>query len=139
MPPPGARAGASVRDDSGVADKDELGRAGEQRAARYLEDRGFTVLDRNWRCRAGEIDLVVEGGGAIVVVEVKTRRGEAFGHPFEAIDARKRARLWRLAAAWTAAHRDRVQGRRLRIDAIGITGPDPATARLEHLVDVEVP
>ena len=54
-------------------------------------------------------------------------------------DARKRARLWRLAVAWTAAHRDSMQGRRLRIDAIGLTGADPRTARLEHLVDVEVP
>jgi putative endonuclease len=97
------------------------------------------VLARNWRCPTGEIDLVVAGVGHVVVVEVKTRRGEAFGHPFEAIDARKRARLWRLAIAWTAANRDAVQGRRLRIDAIGLTGPDPRTARLEHLVDVEVP
>lgn len=122
-----------------MADKDVLGRAGEDRAARYFEQQGFAVLDRNWRCRDGEIDLVVADPAAVVVVEVKTRRGEAFGHPFEAIDARKRARLWRLAAAWVSAHRSAVQGRRLRIDAIGLTGPDAATARLEHLVDVEVP
>ena len=122
-----------------MAQKDALGRAGEDRAARYFEDQGYAVLARNWRCRAGEIDLVVSRGEHVVVVEVKTRRGEGFGHPFEAIDARKRARLWRLAAAWTADNRDAVQGRRLRIDAIGLTGADPRTARLEHLVDVEVP
>ena len=122
-----------------MAQKDDLGRAGEDRAARYFEDRGYAVLARNWRCREGEIDLVVARGDDLVVVEVKTRRGEGFGHPFEAIDARKRVRLWRLALAWTAAHRDCVQGRRLRIDAIGLTGADPGTARLEHLVDVEVP
>ncbi|MGA7149076.1 MAG: YraN family protein [Microbacterium sp.] len=122
-----------------MAQKDALGRDGELRAARYLEENGYEVLARNWRCRAGEIDLVVASSDHIVVVEVKTRRGEGFGHPFEAIDARKRARLWRLAAAWTAENRDAVQGRRLRIDAIGLTGPDPRTARLEHLVDVEVP
>ena len=120
-----------------MAQKDVLGRAGEDRAARYFEDHGYTVLARNWRCREGEIDLVVARGDAVVVVEVKTRSGEGFGHPFEAIDARKRTRLWRLA--WLAAHRDAVQGRRLRIDAIGLTGADPRTARLEHLVDVEVP
>ncbi len=122
-----------------MAQKDVLGRAGEDRAARYFEDHGYAVLTRNWRCREGEIDLVVARGADIVVVEVKTRRGEGFGHPFEAIDARKRARLWRLAMAWMAAHRDSVQGRRLRIAAIGLTGADPSTARLEHLVDVEVP
>ena len=122
-----------------MADKDALGRAGEDRAARYLQEQGFAVLGRNWRCRAGEIDLVVADAATVIVVEVKTRRGEAFGHPFEAIDARKRARLWRLAVAWASEHREAVQGRRLRIDAIGLTGAEPVTARLEHLVDVEVP
>ena len=139
MPPPGVRAGSHPRDDAGMADKDVLGRAGEDRAARYLEQQGFTVLARNWRTREGELDLIVADAATIVVVEVKTRRGEAFGHPCEAIDARKRARLWRLAIAWASAHRDLVQGRRLRIDAIGLTGTEPATASLEHLVDVEVP
>ncbi|MDQ7877580.1 YraN family protein [Microbacterium sp. QXD-8] len=122
-----------------MADKDVLGRAGEDRAARYFETQGFTVLARNWRGREGELDLVVADGAAVVVVEVKTRRGEEFGHPFEAIDARKRVRLWRLGVAWASQHRELVQGRRLRIDAIGLTGTEPSTARLEHLVDVEVP
>ncbi|MFE5408694.1 YraN family protein [Microbacterium sp. NPDC056569] len=122
-----------------MADKDVLGRAGEDRAARYFETQGFTVLARNWRSREGELDLVVADRATVVVVEVKTRRGEEFGHPLEAIDARKRVRLWRLAVAWAGEHRDLMQGRRLRIDAIGLTGPAPETARLEHLVDVEVP
>ena len=122
-----------------MAQKDAPGREGELRAARYFEERGFAVLARNWRCRTGEIDLVVASEDHLVVVEVKTRRGEGFGHPLEAIDARKRARLWRLAVAWTAENRHAVQGRRLRIDAVGLTGPDPRTARLEHIVDVEIP
>lgn len=122
-----------------MADKDELGRSGEERAAQYLAESGFAVVARNWRCAAGEIDLVVTDAEYVVVVEVKTRRSDAFGHPFEAIDARKRARLWRLACAWVAAHRHLVQGRKLRIDAVAVTGGDPATAQLEHIVDVEVP
>ena len=122
-----------------MAAKDELGRAGEDRAARYFQERGFLILDRNWRCSGGEIDLVVANDRDVVIVEVKTRRSVAFGHPFEAIDRRKRARLWRLTAAWIAEHPGEVQGRRMRIDAIGLTGRDPATAVLEHLVDVEVP
>lgn len=129
----------SARDDAGMADKDVLGRAGEDRAARYFEEHGFRILARNWRCADGELDLVVADPVAVVVVEVKTRRGDDFGHPFEAIDARKRARLWRLTVAWASANRDVVQGRRVRIDAIGLTGTDPRTALLEHLVDVEVP
>lgn len=139
MPLPRVRACIPARDDAGMADKDVLGRAGEDRAARYFETQGFTVLARNWRCREGELDLVVADRAAVVVVEVKTRRGEEFGHPFEAIDARKRIRLWRLGVAWASQHRDLVQGRRLRIDAIGLTGTEASTARLEHLVDVEVP
>lgn len=122
-----------------MADKDELGRAGEERAARYFLDDGFTLVDRNWRGSAGEIDIVAVDTHHVVVVEVKTRRGEGFGHPFEAIDARKRARLWRLACEWVASHRDLAQGRTLRIDAIAVLGPDPRTASLEHIVDVEVP
>ncbi len=119
-----------------MAHKDVLGRAGEDRAARYLESCGYVVLDRNWRIREGEIDLVVARRGELVVVEVKTRRGEGYGHPFEAIDRRKQARVWRLAMAWIAAHPDQVQGRRLRLDAIAIIGADPATGALEHLEDL---
>jgi putative endonuclease len=119
-----------------MADKDVLGRGGEDRAAAYLRSRGYTVLDRNWRIREGEIDLVAAAGGELVVVEVKTRRSEGFGHPFEAIDRRKQSRLWRLAIAWIAAHPDEAQGRRLRLDAIAIVGPDPAVGVLEHLEDL---
>ncbi|MET0734026.1 MAG: YraN family protein [Microbacterium sp.] len=118
-----------------MADKDILGRAGEDRAARHLESIGFRIVDRNWRCREGELDLVATCGDALVVVEVKTRRTEGFGHPFEAVDERKRRRLWRLAMAWIASHPAEAQGRRLRIDVIAVLGPDPATASLEHLTD----
>ncbi|MCR2801070.1 MULTISPECIES: YraN family protein [unclassified Microbacterium] len=119
-----------------MAAKDERGRAGEQRAARYLEQAGWRVLDRNWRCAQGEVDIVATCADSLVVVEVKTRRSDAFGHPLEAVDERKRRRLWQLAFAWLAAHPDLVQGRRLRLDVIAITGDDPATAPLEHVQDL---
>ncbi|NYE20147.1 YraN family protein [Microbacterium immunditiarum] len=119
-----------------MADKDVLGRAGEHRAALYLESRGYAVLDRNWRCKEGELDIVVADDRTLVVVEVKTRRSDGFGDPLEAVDARKRRRLWRLAMAWIAAHPDEVQRRQVRLDAIGLTGPDAATARLDHLEDI---
>ncbi|GAA3772494.1 YraN family protein [Microbacterium kribbense] len=119
-----------------MAAKDELGRAGERRAATHLTVRGFEVLDRNWRAPGGEIDLVAYTGRTLVFVEVKTRRSARFGDPLAAVDTRKRARLWKLAAAWCAAHPDRACGRARRLDVIGITGADPATARLEHVEDV---
>jgi putative endonuclease len=119
-----------------MAAKDERGRAGEQRAAQHLELTGYTVLDRNRRCPRGEIDIVAARGRELVVVEVKTRRTEWFGHPFAAVDQRKRDRLWRLSCAWIVAHPELARGRRLRLDVIGITGEDPATAVLEHLEDL---
>ncbi|RZI95041.1 MAG: YraN family protein [Microbacterium sp.] len=119
-----------------MAEKDERGRAGEERASTYLRDAGYDILDRNWRCGQGEIDIVAATDRHVVVVEVKTRRTDLYGHPFEAIDARKRARLWRLARAWAGAHPEHVRGRDLRLDAVGVTGPDPESAVIEHLEDL---
>ncbi len=118
-----------------MAQKDERGRAGEERATRHLRAQGYQVIDRNWRCAEGEIDIVAARNGDVVVVEVKTRRSDGFGHPFEAVDGRKRDRLWRLSRAWLRAH-PHLAPRRVRIDLIGITGEDPATAVLEHLEDL---
>lgn len=119
-----------------MAAKDDLGRAGEDRAAQHLTNLGYEILDRNWRCSLGELDIVARHGDVIAIVEVKTRRSESFGHPFEAIDARKRQRLWRLAYAWAREHPDAAHRRALRLDAIGLTGDAPATARIEHLQDL---
>ncbi|WKT88823.1 YraN family protein [Microbacterium maritypicum] len=119
-----------------MAAKDELGRAGEERAAQHLRGNGYTVLARNWRCAQGEIDIVAARDGHLAVVEVKTRRTTAYGYPFEAIDARKRRRLWQLAQAWVAENPEAARGRRVRLEAIGIIGPDPSSGALEHLVDI---
>ncbi|MBW8763472.1 MAG: YraN family protein [Microbacterium sp.] len=119
-----------------MAAKDILGRAGEDRAVRYLIESGYEILDRNWRCAQGELDIIAAVDGALCVVEVKTRRSAAFGHPFEAVDVRKRRRLWQLAHAWIEAHPERAYGRRVRLDAIGIIGADPDAGTLEHLQDL---
>jgi putative endonuclease len=117
-----------------VAAKDDLGRRGEAIAARHLVDSGLTVIDRNWRCRLGEIDLVARAGDETVFVEVKTRTSVAFGHPLAAITVQKLARLRRLAAAWCEAHPE-VRGR-IRIDAIGIIAPTHGLIEIEHLAGV---
>ncbi len=114
-----------------MAAKDELGRRGEALAAEHLTARGLTIVDRNWRCRQGEIDLIARDGGELVFVEVKTRSSVAFGHPLESITAVKLARLRRLAAAWCEAHpgvHDTV-----RIDAIGVIAPSTGAVEIEHL------
>ena len=70
-----------------------FGQAGEERAARWYRSHGYTIVDRNWRCREGELDLVVARGRTLVFVEVKTRRTDRFGTPAEAITWRKQQRL----------------------------------------------
>jgi putative endonuclease len=115
-----------------------LGRYGEQLACRYLADNGFTILDRNWRCARGEIDVVAQDSDAIVVCEVKTRTSELFGAPFEAVTRRKVARLRRLAMLWLDSH-PLVQrtGLTVRIDVVSILKPRLGTAQITHLRGVQ--
>ena len=117
-----------------MAAKDELGRRGEDVAAEWFERRGFVVLERNWRCAAGELDLIVRGDGVTVVAEVKTRTSVAYGHPFEAITAAKAARLRRLAAEWCRA-RGPIPGP-IRIDAVAVIDAWSAAPSVEHLEGV---
>jgi putative endonuclease len=114
-----------------VNPKDELGRSGEQVAAEYLERAGLRVLDRNWRCAEGEIDIVAAERRLLVVVEVKTRSGGQFGTPLEAITRAKRARLRRLAARWLVAHG--VLFDEVRIDVIGLVRDAAGNYAIEHV------
>jgi putative endonuclease len=81
-----------------------VGAVGEDAAAAWYRDRGFDVLARNWRVRAGELDLVVRRGSMIVFCEVKTRSSDRFGLPTEAVTAVKQRRLRTLAMLWLDAH-----------------------------------
>jgi putative endonuclease len=119
-----------------MAAKDVLGARGESIAADHLARRGLVVLDRNWRGPSGELDLVLRDpvSREIVVAEVKTRGGTAFGHPFEAITAAKLARLRRLAGEWCAAHPEQAGARTgVRIDAVAVIAPRDRPAVIEHL------
>jgi putative endonuclease len=98
--------------------KDVRGRLGEDMAAAHLVEQGLTVLDRNWRCEVGEIDIVARDGDTLVICEVKTRRTRLFGDPLEAVTAEKATRLRRLAARWVVEHE--VRPREIRIDLVGI-------------------
>ncbi len=114
-----------------MGDRRELGRLGEDAALAYLEQRGMVLVARNWRCRLGEIDIVVRDGPTLVLCEVKTRSGLGFGTPLGAITAAKRARLRRLAAAYlleSGGHRGPV-----RIDAVGILWGADSPLHLDHV------
>jgi putative endonuclease len=82
-----------------------FGRAGEAAAAHFYESRGFVVVDRNYRCSLGEIDLVLRRGRLIVFCEVKARRSARWGVPAEAVNYQKQARLKRLAGHWLGQRR----------------------------------
>lgn len=107
----------------------ELGRRGEDQAAQYYDGRGWEILDRNWRVKGGEIDLVVarearpfRGGRRwreLAIVEVKTRSSSRYGTGFDAVDPRKQRRLRRLAGLWLAAHPDD-KADRIRFDVVSV-------------------
>jgi putative endonuclease len=96
-----------------------VGRNGEDAAAAWYEAAGYLILDRNWRVREGEIDIVAKRGATVVFCEVKTRRSDAFGTPAEAVTPRKQGRLRSLAGQWLAAHRERADV--LRFDVAAVT------------------
>ena len=111
--------------------KQQLGVRGEDLACAELERQGMQVLERNWRCRLGEIDIVAAESGAagltLVFCEVKCRSGLGFGHPLEAITFSKMRTLRQLAALWMREHH--VKASTIRLDAIGVVltaGQEPS-------------
>jgi putative endonuclease len=121
---------ADVDDNARPPSRQLIGRRGEDAAACHLVQQGYSVLDRNWRCRWGELDIVAADGSALVVVEVKTRTGHRFGTPAEAVTAAKYQRLRRLAGLWLDGQPSRFTAIRfdivavlldLRTDAVAVT------------------
>jgi len=114
-----------------VRAKDALGRMGEEVAARHLESEGFVVLERNWRCSEGELDILARDGDTLVVCEVKTRSSTRYGSPFEAITERKLHRLERLGMRWM---RERgVRPTRMRVDIVSVLAPPDGRRVIEHV------
>jgi putative endonuclease len=108
-----------------------LGAYGEALAARHLVDQGMVLLDRNWRCSLGEIDLVLRDDRTLVVCEVKTRSSLAFGSPLEGVTEQKAARLRRLAARWLTDHKIRPD--EVRIDLVGVLVPRAGGPTIDHV------
>ena len=114
-----------------VRSSDALGRYGEQVAARHLVGDGFVVLERNWRCDLGEVDILARDGDVLVVCEVKTRRSTSHGAPFEAVTERKLHRLERLGMRWM---RERaVRPASMRVDVVSVLRPASGPTVIEHV------
>jgi putative endonuclease len=112
----------------------QLGRLGEDIAAAHLARRGYTLIDRNWRVRTAEIDIVARSGGTVVFCEVKTRRSTSHGLPAEAVTSDKLERMRRAALTWLGAHRVPHTG--MRLDVIAILFDAAGGHRLTHLEGV---
>ncbi len=113
-----------------------MGAFGEKVARRHLVDeRGMVLLEQNWRCHAGEIDLLLRDGDTLVVCEVKTRRGSQCGDPLEAVTPQKYQRLHTVAAFWI--ERSGLHVTDVRIDLVGIDLSKPAAEQLTHVVGVQ--
>lgn len=117
-----------------MARHNELGKAGEDFAASYLEHAGYGIIERDWRQGSRDIDIVArtEDGTTVVFVEVKTRSSDAIVRPEDAVDARKIRNLGRAADAYV---KERAIWDELRFDLINIVGTAPENFRLEHIID----
>ena len=110
--------------------KRATGTLGEDLAAQYLERAGLTIVERNYRCKAGEIDVVAQDRGELVFAEVRTRTGTAFGTPEESITARKRRKMAECALSYLAERS--AHGRTWRVDLVAIELDRGRVVRVDH-------
>jgi putative endonuclease len=117
-----------------MAEHNELGKWGEELAAKYLEQKGYVIRDRDWR--QGKLDLdivaVADDGETVVFVEVKARKTNAFGQPEQAVDAKKIKRLARAADSYVKSLGVSAP---LRFDIVSIIGDQKEAQTIEHIVD----
>jgi putative endonuclease len=110
-----------------------LGRRGEEAAARFLYKRGYEIIERNWKCFAGEVDLIARDGDALVFVEVKTRSDASHGFPSEAVTAKKRDKYERIALAYVSNHD--LGEMIVRFDVISVVVCGADRALLKHYIN----
>ena len=110
----------------------EVGAIGEKLAVDFLKKRGYKILQRNYRCREGEIDIIAQKDEFLVFVEVRTKKNPAFGTPEESVTLSKREKLISLANAYIQAYNKPPQSWRIDVVAVELT-PDNRVSRLEHI------
>jgi putative endonuclease len=116
--------------------KQLLGKEGERLAEQYLKKKGYKIVERNYRCRGAELDLIVLDRRVIVFVEVKTRTGHGFGSPFEAVEFRKQQKMIR--AAQYFLNEKKLHQRDARFDVVGISWPggEPLVEHIENAFEL---
>lgn len=129
MEAPATSVAAKTKERQGERNK-SLGRKGEDAAARYLAQRGYEILERNWTCFAGEADIIARDEEWLVFVEVKTRRNTDKGFPSDAVDARKRDRYEKIALAYAAEYS--ASDIPVRFDVVSIVVIGKGKAMIRH-------
>jgi len=120
---------------SKVNKKTRVGKIGEQIAATFLQKEGYTIIERNFHVRYGEIDLIAEKNGVVVFIEVKTRRGETFGTPEEAVTSYKLRQIIQTIRYYVTIHR--IEEKSQRIDCIAILlNPDESVKSMRHIQNI---
>ena len=116
--------------------KQLLGKEGERLAEQYLKKKGYKIVERNYRCRGAELDLIVLDRRVIVFVEVKTRTGHGFGSPFEAVEFRKQQKM--IQAAQYFLNEKKLHQRDARFDVVGISWPggEPLVEHIENAFEL---
>ncbi len=116
-----------------MAAHNELGRWGEDLAAAFLEEKGYAIIERDWKSGHHDLDIVAKDGSTLVIVEVKTRRNRLYGNPEEAIDYKKRRSLLSAINHYTKSHRIYSN---VRFDIISIVGNIGEKSEIDHIIDV---
>ena len=116
-----------------MAAHNELGKWGEETAAAYLEEKGYQIIERDWKSGHHDLDIVAIEDHTLVIVEVKTRRSRLFGAPEEAIDYKKRMSLQSAINHYVKSHR---LGSSVRFDIISIVGTIGSKPEIDHIKDV---
>ena len=118
-----------------MAAHNELGKWGEDLAAEYLQEKGYEILERDWKSGHYDLDIVAREGDTLVVVEVKTRRNRLFGDPEEAIDHKKLRSLQSAINHYIKSH---PASRNVRFDIISIVGTIGSQPEIDHIKDVTI-
>ncbi|MEJ8302523.1 YraN family protein [Saccharibacillus sacchari] len=132
--PSTTRGGSAIHKNTAAPHRKDKGRAAEEAAASYLEQAGWLIVERNWSCRSGELDIVAEKGETLLFVEVRSRSGIGYGMPAESIDGRKIQQVRRTAEVYL--HRFGISDRQIRFDAVAVMlGRNLEIRSLEHIED----
>ena len=113
----------------------QLGKHGEEATVKYIKKQGYRILEKNFRTKTGEIDIIAEDKKVVAFIEVKTRTGDQFGEPLEAVGPTKQKKIARVADQFLMRHK--VENRDCRFDIVSITCPtdDPQTWQIELIKD----